>query len=832
MPAADGATPENCAVTPQCLIDYVDHFARVPNELGRNYIDEAIRSGPSRRVRRSPHHSAMRYSSEKRGEVVEAESVSLEYVLALECEHNSRVAQFSSQLPPIDLDYINAQNKRVVTSIRPDAFVELDDGRIAIVETKPEDKAHAEHIKGNPRFQPSSMKGCYIDSPANAATARHGLPFIVLTTDAVNHTLVSNLIFLGKGGHRASVASRTTEALVCHVQRIGVSTYEELAKSEDWSADDLIHALNEGMVWVDIYRDRITGPAPTPVYRCKEFADLVRSGSAQIEQRPKFPPPQEAIVELSRCSSAALKEAWTRLAAIREVLAGNQARSTLSRSEKNWHQRYLAAECDAQAGFLGLIPHYHARGHRGCKLAPKVEELLTLTVQEGACEQARYTGRYGQLRATCRELGLAPPSKTTFHKRLRAARAELRAIHSARGKDAAYQAQPAEKLTTSTISRLAQRSWQSATLDHTPLPIRLVETLLGTPIANSPWLTYMRDDADGGIRGVYLSFQRPTTLTVQSTLWDCYRRYQRFPETLRLDGEKPHDSIAVEKLLAHERIDKLCRRYMSPRDGSGIERGFSLFQHALLAYLNGNYVLRQDPKSWERGWRPDQLADRTLGSLWLATEEFFFDYYNTSFASPKTSGLSPDGYQAASARAHGARAYRVSTDLDADRPHLLPLVSRGGMRKLDRQNGIRIHGQRYLPNKPISPEFYGHTYIVKFDPLDITYIYVSLGGKWTDFCHQYAHQFSGLSSARLAGYSREIVELAQRHEAASPERAEQLGALLERVAQIPHDPLAQWEESRIGRNSQKEEVMEDEPVSPFAIHGDIHSCPTFQSGDE
>ncbi|MEQ9012541.1 hypothetical protein [Algiphilus sp.] len=304
MPAADGATPENCAVTPQCLIDYVDHFARVPNELGRNYIDEAIRSGPSRRVRRSPHHSAVRYSSEKRGEVVEAESVSLEYVLALECEHNSRVAQFSSQLPPIDLDYINAQNKRVVTSIRPDAFVELDDGRIAIVETKPEDKAHAEHIKGNPRFQPSSMKGCYIDSPANAATARHGLPFIVLTTDAVNHTLMSNLIFLGKGGHRASVASRTTEDLVCHVQRIGVSTYEELAKSEDWSADDLIHALNEGMVWVDIYRDRITGPAPTPVYRCKEFADLVRSGSAQIEQRPKFPPPQEAIVELSRCSSA------------------------------------------------------------------------------------------------------------------------------------------------------------------------------------------------------------------------------------------------------------------------------------------------------------------------------------------------------------------------------------------------------------------------------------------------------------------------------------------------------------------------------------------------
>ncbi|MCK5859358.1 Mu transposase C-terminal domain-containing protein [Algiphilus sp.] len=154
------------------------------------------------------------------------------------------------------------------------------------------------------------------------------------------------------------------------------------------------------------------------------------------------------------------------------------------------------------------------------------------------------------------------------------------------------------------------------------------------------------------------------------------------------------------------------------------------------------------------------------------------------------------------------------------------------MRKLDRQNGIRIHGQRYLPNKPISPEFYGHTYIVKFDPLDITYIYVSLGGTWTDFCHQYAHQFSGLSSARLAGYSREIVELAQRHEAASPERAEQLGALLERVAQIPHDPLAQWEESRIVRNAQKEEVMEGEPVSPFAIHGDIHSCPTFQSGDE
>lgn len=790
------------------LVALIEKAATTPTEDGLAYIKNADESMPARRVRRSKFNGAVRQAGETMPFVQEGESHTGEYPLLLECDWSQAVVRYYMQPPSLDLDYVNKNGKRVRTRSTPDCLVELADGRAAIVEMVSEQEAQNESASGNPRFRLDDSTGRYVDAPMAERCRPLGIASVLLTTGDVNPTLIENYLFLGKGVRSDWQATAGTEKFLEFVRNSLVVTYQQATHAQNgWDADDVIGAIAHGLVYVDLRRERLGHFGTARIFASAEhhgMSEAVPVAVPAIHDSDSGPGTFKPF-DLSVRGDAAINEAFRRFEIIKPVLRGEATRRSLDKEGRRWLKKFRLAVAEHGAGFVGLIPQYDQRGFRGSHLGEDAEKIISALVKLRATDRnvSPDLVSYGQLRTQCKNAGVTPPSKQTYHKRLKAARAEAANIKAQHGDEAAYQTAPAAPLTPSAISRVASRVWQLGLIDHTPLPIRLLEAVYGTRIEGaSPHLTYMRDSATDEAIGMYISWCRPSEVSIMGALWDCYKNFRRLPEALLMDGEKPHDSIIVEQLLGSMEMDKMARRFLCPRDGQDVERDFKLMMHGLLAYLQGNYVLRQDPREWPRGWNPAQFADRTLGSLWLACRKFLFHYCNRELPRAALGGLTPHQAREASLRVHGNRGFRVHSDPVQARHILLPRVSKGVL-GLTRSNGVRPFAQAYVPPSPIDPVFYGTDVPVRFDPLDIRYVIARIGNRWTELHHRHRHRFDGLSPDELAAVSVEIRETYRRHEQESPERAEKHAAMLEDIFKVSKDPLADMAKSR-----------EQEPESP------------------
>lgn len=788
-PAA--APPESGPNSCRSLIDLLDRYAKLPGPEAAAHIADIEKNSPARRVRRSPFNAAVRVAVQKMGFVQEGESLSIEYPLLAEAAHDRRIAKIYAQPPPLALDYINAKGQRVLTKTHVDAFVLFKDGRAILVEGKSWECAEAGRLERNPRFSREPDSERFVDIPVREASARLGLTHIVFTERDVNYLLFANLLFLGRGYLHKWAPRPQTAKLLEHVRHIGVTTIEALLQSSDWSSDDVYGAIAQGLLYADLKSVRLAGLAPVSVYASEAVATLL---AVPAEAHPVVPAPgpagqnAAALLDLSQYSPKALAEAWNRFAVIKPVVAGQMRPRDLPPLARSWWRHFKRATAKWGAGILGLIPNFHQRGHHGSRLSDAAEARLQAAIEATVDPHADPEVRgYGAYRKASKDVGTV--SRKTFYKRLAEKKLELKTIAATKGDKAAYQATPAAPLSVAAVSRLALRAWQLGIMDHTPLPIRCRLTLSGRRIELSPWLTYMRD---GGVRralGMYVAWHRPSATSVIATLWDCLKRFGRLPDSLFLDGEKSHDSIAVEKLLAREGIDKICRRYLRPRDGNDIERGFSYLERALLMYLKGNYVANQDPRQWPEKWNPADFAERTIGSLFMMISKFLFGYYNKSVRLNKLGGLTPDEADALSSRIHGERGFMLHPDLGQSRILLLPPVSRGGLRKLDRQHGLRLFGQDYLSPHPIDPVLYDKEYAVLSDPTDIRYVLAHIAGQWLEFRNRHTEEYEGLDADLLTGISVEIVQTSRWHEEQVAMQSEIHADALDEVLAIPKDPL-------------------------------------------
>lgn len=670
----------------------------------------------------------------------------------------------------------------------------------------------------------------FIDVSAQEAFKPLGIAHLVVTERDVNPNLISNLLHIGKGFGRAWQPTEGTKKLVDHVNAIRVSSYEDLTRNpRGWSGDDVIGAIAHEMIYVDLKAVRLGGYAPVQVYPAACWAALDRAPTAL----PALPAPgSDKQLDLSSYPDAAIKTAFERFSVISPAIEGKIARSALGRTQRRWLRSYRKAASERGAGFIALIPKYSERGNYNSRIDPSVKALLGEFVQRAANPEVLSTDRptYGKFRSKCKELGLVHiPSGTAFYQAVRKEKAKPESIRARLGDKEAYQQEAAEPLSASALMAFPLRAFQLGTIDHTPVPVALKETYYGTAIPDRAWLSRLCDAGTTKTLAVHISTRRPSTETIFALLWDCLKRHGRVPEGLKLDGEKAHDSIRTDQLLAQLTIDKIGRRYMKPRDGNEIEGGFSIIMRGLYSHLKGNHVFRQDPKDWPTGWTPSDFAEHTLGSLWEATS-LYFKNYDALIRLPRLGGLTPDEAMAQSERLHGVRGFRIHTDLDVVRRVALPLASRGGLRKLERQTGVRIHGQSYLPSpaNPIDPIHYGHEHLVRYDPTDIRYVLVKIGERWTTLHHRHVEKFAGLSPDRLAGISVEIIEHYRRYEARAPERAEIQAKILEEIESLSADPLADF---------LKAQTLQQPPAEPPAEGlwmtiqpGEIEVPKTFSDG--
>lgn len=830
VPLSNGTAALGGVIPPhECrrgLVDLIYDLATAPTALGKRYLQETADNPPARKVRRSKFNGAAKVWSESMPFTQEAESLSNEYVLSVELAHaNRRIPRFFFQPQRIHLDYVKADGVRVVTPVTPDCLVETMDGRLVLVEMASDEEVDAGVQAKNPRFAADDASGRVVDLPLTEACRHLGIAVVLLRSSDINHTLLENYLYLGKGFNTQWQPGESTQAFLTFMRNCLVADFAEVrSKPQGWTTDDVLGAIVHEMVYVDLRCQRLGHHSNARIYAAREHAEAAASAP---ESLPLLPGPAATAtsshpVDLSSLSDASIAEAWRRWSLIKPYITSGDARAA-PQAIRQYLKAYQRAATELSAGFLGLVPDYARRGFRGSHLSSRVDELTDQHIERAALDTnpSPDSGSYGALILACKNEGLTPPSRTTFHNRLRERRTRLDSQRAKFGSEGEYQATPAKALTLSAIARVPQRAWQMGLIDHTPLPIRILEPILGTPMPGvTPWLTYMRDAATDKALGMYISLSRPSYISVMAVLWDCIRRHGRLTEGVLLDGEKPHDSIFVEQLLADQRIDKICRRFLCPRDGSPIERDFKLLIHGLLAYLAGNYVLRPNPHDWPRQWDPAKVADQTIASLYNACTTFLFGYANQELPRKKLGGMTPDVAMEASLRIHGERAFRIHPDPQQARQIILPRHSRG-MLQITRENGVRPFGEPYVPLFSIDPCFYDTKVPVRFDPYDITYVLAKIGKTWTELKHRHYLKFNDLKGDQLAAVSLEIREGAIRHERTRSDRIESHASVLDRIMQQPKDPFGDFAktiaaEDEIPTQSRKDpwaRLME-EPIRP------------------
>jgi hypothetical protein len=728
-------------------------------------------------------------ASQKTGFSQETESHNIELPVAFEFEFDPRVAVYDAQPENFTLDYRNADGKRVTPPYTPDYLVVLDDGRAAIVECKREAYILKRLGQNDPRWQASAGRR-YTDLAATHACGEIGLAHLTLTERDINYRLFANQRFLGLRYLYDWSPSSFADQLLAHVRDAGALWVNDLLRTDrQWTSDDVWGAVARRWLYVDLHTVALDSREPYLVYSSEDLCDAI-NGRSGAPRNHRAGLNVDVTSEFECHSRRAIDTALARWTRIKEVARGRASATSLNRSERKWLTAYRRAERVNGTGFVGLLPAYHRRGDRRSRLPPAVETTLeTLLGRYLDPAQPRGARYYGELRTWCIHNGYTPPSKPAFYARLNKRKRDIETIQAREGADAAYQAQPASELSDSAGSRRPQRAWQLAYIDHTPLPIRCVSSRLGSPISGHVVLTIVRDGYTGEVLGFYLSYQSPSQSTILAVLWDVYRRYERLPEWLHLDGERAHDAVAVEKLLARTGVHKLARRYKKPRDGALVETEFRTLQTRLITYLQGNYVENQDPKAWDAQTGPKQQAEWTLGGLYCAIRKFF-DHRNANWPQPQLGGISAEQARLMSQELHGTSGMTIARNLLDAAYVILPTTRRGEYRKFRSNSGLRVNYFPYVPVEPLDSGFDGDYGAVRYDPFDIRYCLVELRGRWHRFVLRQARQFDDLSGDFLAGVTIELIETArqcQRHH--DTESAEQLASLLSSIDDLERDPL-------------------------------------------
>ena len=236
--------------------------------------------------------------------------------------------------------------------------------------------------------------------------------------------------------------------------------------------------------------------------------------------------------------------------------------------------------------FRGRRPGTAGLGSAQAQILREVVEVFADDRRAGRVQAA-----YARLVALCAERDVhPPPSERTLRRALQ--EGSLPDLERARrGSRAAYQVEGPSTAGGPLFPPHGDRVFEVGHIDHTPLDVRLVSSLNGTPLG-SPWLTLLMDAYSRAVLAFCLSFDAPSRASVLSVLHDCVRRHSRVPDTLVFDQGPEFNSNDVEAALAYLRVSKVERPARKARFGAVVER---MFGTTNTAFVHGSWAT---PRCW------------------------------------------------------------------------------------------------------------------------------------------------------------------------------------------------------------------------------------------
>lgn len=472
----------------------------------------------------------------------------------------------------------------------------------------------------------------------------------------------------------------------------------------------------------------------------EELFDLVRAGRITLHQ-PNDETSHESDGEelLRRASPAKLQEAVWKLEVIENradptnnPLAGRKRRAVMY-----WKSQYRDAEVRYGNGFVGLL--HRRSGNRKPRASQATLDLATQQIAsdfETVREKGRSTcwGRYCTL---AREQGLTPISYRHFCNLIKQHGGHRQAV-SRIGEKAAYDLEPQYLELEWTTPRHGVRPWHICHIDHTPLPLKFVDSKLAEKVS-TVWLTILTDAYSRKVLAYYLSFDPPSRRSCMMVIRDCVRRHNRVPQILVCDQGSDFLSVYFETLLARLRVSKRERRAGKPRAGSVCERIFNTTQSQFVKVLLGSTALVE---RYFRSISPE--VDPARHAVWTMErfDEGFNRYLQEVYHENHHAGLgmSPNASWAFGLRSHGQREHQAIPYDAAFIVATCPAVRKGKAKVTPA--GIKINYRYFKCSEFQLPGMLETMVEARYDPFNAGIAYAFVRGHWITCYSEYYAVFS------------------------------------------------------------------------------------------
>lgn len=748
---------------------------------GRRLVLDAAKYAPVRQVRSKGGGNVVTpYQSHKMQRTVETESRHIEFPAAVSHEYDPDVLEYYPQPCRLQFEVVDVDGEIHKIDHTPD-FLIIGEAAVVLEERKPWSKLVGLARRYPWRYQ-LGTDGVWYAPLIEKWLADRGISYRIRTEHDVPQRRIENILLLEDFLHPSAppcpinVAQRIDEALAEDAVLYLAELYEKL----ECRADDVFKLIADGFLVSDID----VAPLEDP-HRCRVFRDTtvrafeharlrpvpqavpgtleIRVGARLIYDRQPYnvvmvggskvvlesddgncvevtidtlerlahkqdlttagdSSEQREPTDFSDCTERELKVALSRMSELENVTNPN-------RTQRRHLKALAIAKLTGTDELVALVPRLRHRGNRRPRLTDAQEAAIRDVIEQHYLTSVAAIPKHlhVRLKSLCAERGIVTPSYQTLLVRINAIpqQAADRARH---GNRVAYQNSEFVPVLYADTPVHGSRFMQYVHMDHTELDIELVSLKTGKSLGR-PWLSLAIDAYTRRIVGMYLSFDPPSYRSNMMLLRDIVRRYRRLPQFIVVDNGADFRSDDFDRFTNLMRIHVRFRPAGRPRHGSVMERIFGHVHSEYVHNLAGNTKATKKVRQTTGKFLPSRLAEWCLEYLYYGLEFWAFEYYDTAVHS--SLGMTPREACERSLTNAGLRSHRIVT---LTRDFLIlscPTVGRRGVRKVDRQRGVKVHTNFYYWCPELrDPKLAGKSLPVRYDPWDAATVYIQISNRW------------------------------------------------------------------------------------------------------
>lgn len=776
-------------------------------QAGRELIVRARIAAPVRPVKSRGGNVISYFSSQKMGLDIRTESWHIEFAGLVGKEFDPLVLEYYAQPCELKLELCDPADGEIRNIRHTPDFLEIREDGFTLEEWKSDVKLTGLAERYPYRYVKSD-DGKWYSPQIEENLAKLGIRYRIYSDLDIPGRRIENLLYLEDYYHPSAEPCSPSELSRLHnvLQEHGTVYLADLtARPLEFAPDDIFKAIADHVVVADLDREQLAQPR-----RCRLYRDVtLREFMASHVSTGIVPGQERFVVDIAPGSQLQYEGQVLTIALLgaKDVVCSREGGSTLTltrewldsaidrrhvtvvgapvpvtqdlarhtqadldaalqrhallqrdcekagvseRTLRRWIARQNAATANGGSEVLALVPHTAARGNRTPRLTSEQNDLIQQTIDTKwrSHEAANYKSCYKFLEVACSNAGIKAPSYPTFiaHIKAQVTNADLRTRH---GKRMAYQLSEYVDVLYVDTPVHGSRPFQYVHIDHTQLDNELISSRTGKPMGR-PWLSFAIDSWSRRVVALYLTYSSPSYESVMMVVRDLVRRHQRLPQFIVVDNGPDFRSLAFEAFLKAMGTHLRLRPAGQPRHGAVLERMFGQVHSEYVHNLAGNTKATKNVRMVTGKHMPVNFAEWTLENMYHGLEHWAFHYYDQE--RHPALDCSPREIFLRGLKESGSRAHR---QISFNQDFLIatcPPVDRTGVRKVHRQNGVKVNEMLYWSPEFRDPKVAGQMLPVRDDPWDASSVYVRLKDHWV-----HARCRNLLSLGQLTDFERQAL---------------------------------------------------------------------------